>query len=137
MSDPIQARNMLDASQRDLKALTGMLDSELFLDEIFGLHTQQSVEKSLKAWLAALGEIYPYTHDISRLLGRLERLDCDISAYENLVPYTEFAAQVRYVGMSDDAESIDREGVLDQVKSLYEHVNTILNSVSANGASDE
>ena len=137
MSDPIQARNMLNASQRDLKALSGMLDSELFSDEIFGLHTQQSVEKSLKAWLAALGETYPYTHDISRLLGRLERSDCDVSAYENLVPYTEFAAQVRYVGMSDDAEPIDREGVLVQVKSLYEHVNIILKSVVENQDSDE
>lgn len=48
MSDPIQARNMLNASQRDLKALTGMLDDETFSDEIFGLHAQQSIEKSLK-----------------------------------------------------------------------------------------
>jgi len=85
----------------------------------------------------SLGEIYPYTHDISHLLERLERLDCDVSAYEYLVPYTEFAAQVRYVGMSDDAEPIDRKGVIAQVKSLYDRVNGILKSVIENEASEE
>lgn len=138
MSDLIQARNMLNASQRDLKALTGMLDVETFSDEIFGLHAQQSIEKSLKAWLAALGETYPYTHDINRLLGRLERLDCQVSAYENLVPYTEFAAQVRYVGMADDAETIDRKSVMTQVKSLYDRVNDVLlKSMTENEALDK
>jgi HEPN domain-containing protein len=30
-----------------------MADSPLFADEIFGFHTQQAVEKALKAWLSA------------------------------------------------------------------------------------
>lgn len=137
MSDLIQAENLLKASYRDLKALTGMLDAELFSDEIFGLHAQQSVEKSLKAWLAALGETYPYTHDINRLLGKLERLGYEISAYEIFVPYTEFAAQVRYVGISDDTDPIDRESVLTQVKGLYDSVSTLLKSTTQNEPSNE
>lgn len=132
MSDLIQAENMLKASQRDLKALTGMLDTELFPDEIFGLHTQQSVEKSLKAWLAALGETYPYTHDINRLLGKLEQLGHNVSAYETFVPYTEFAAQVRYVGMANDADPIERESVLTRVKDLYGYVSRLLESATQN-----
>lgn len=68
MSDPIQAKNMLDAAQRDLTALTGMLNASLFTDEIFGFHVQQVLEKSLKAWLAILGEIYPHTHDLNLCL---------------------------------------------------------------------
>ena len=137
MSDLIQAENLLKASYRDLKALTGMLDAELFSDEIFGLHTQQSVEKSLKAWIAALGETYPYTHDINRLLGKLERSGQEVSAYEIFVPYTEFAAQVRYVGLTDDADPIDRESVLTEVRSLHDFVNTLLESTTQNESSNE
>lgn len=137
MSDLIQAENLLKASYRDLKALTGMLDAELFSDEIFGLHTQQSVEKSLKAWLAVLGETYPYTHDINRLLGKLERLGYEVSAYETFVPYTEFAAQVRYVGIADDTDPIERESVLTQVKGLYDSVNTLLKSTMQNEPTKE
>jgi len=50
MSDPKkQAKTLLHAAWRDLQALTGMLDAELFVDEIFGFHVQQAAEKALKA----------------------------------------------------------------------------------------
>lgn len=136
MSDPIQAKNMLDAAQRDLTALTGMLNASLFKDEIFGFHVQQVLEKSLKAWLAILGEIYPYTHDLNLLLGKLEDLGCDVSAYEQFVTYTAFAAQIRYVGVGADAEPIDRESVITQVQHLYSCVGNQLQAIANNGHED-
>lgn len=51
----------MTTAQRDLRALAGMLDSQTFADEIFGFHVQQAAEKVLKAWIAALGEVYPFT----------------------------------------------------------------------------
>ena len=74
MSGLEEAVTLLQAAQRDLQALTGMLDREVFADEIFGFHGQQAVEKSLKAWLAALGDAYPYTHDLMSLMQRIEGL---------------------------------------------------------------
>ena len=59
---------MLRTAYRDLKALGGMLDAEVFADEIFGFHVQQMVEKCLKAWMCVLGITYPFTHQINRLL---------------------------------------------------------------------
>jgi HEPN domain-containing protein len=61
MNDPEPARDMLRAAHRGLKALKGMFDSEIFDDAIFGFHAQQTVEKSLKAWIVAAGTEPPLT----------------------------------------------------------------------------
>lgn len=38
MSDIKQAEAMLRMAQRDMKALSGMLNPDVFADEIFGFH---------------------------------------------------------------------------------------------------
>lgn len=65
---------------------------ELFSDEIFGQHVQQSVEKLIKAWLVALNETYPRTHNLSALLRRLEKSGCDVTDYWDLTDFTPFSA---------------------------------------------
>ncbi len=75
MSDLKQARVLLTAAERDISALRGMADAAVFADEIFGFHAQQAAEKLLKAWLALLGETYPTTHDLDRLLAMLRACD--------------------------------------------------------------
>ena len=73
MSDLKQASVLVGAARRDLSALSGMDDSHVFADEVFGFHTQQAAEKLLKAWLALLGEVYPLTHNLRLLLDRLQK----------------------------------------------------------------
>jgi HEPN domain-containing protein len=63
MPDRETALRLLSAATRDLKAIGNMLDPESFPDEIFGLLAQQTVEKSLKAWLALHGQTIPKTHN--------------------------------------------------------------------------
>lgn len=72
MRDREHARIMLEAARKDLRALEGMRDAEIFADEIFGFHAQQAVEKGLKAWFSLLGVNYPRIHDIEELLTMLE-----------------------------------------------------------------
>ncbi len=61
MSDFEHARSLLRMAQRDLNALRGMINPAVdptqvfFSDEVFGFHAQQAAEKSLKAWIASLG----------------------------------------------------------------------------------
>jgi len=130
MTDLLQAKTLLEAAQKDLTALNGMFNSEQFTDEIFGFHVQQATEKSLKAWLASLGEVYPYTHDLALLLRKLEARDCDISEYVSFVEYTAFAGQVRYVGLDQDVDPIDRKEVIAQVQVLYDKVGAIAQSLT-------
>ncbi len=96
MSDNKQADAMLRMAQRDLKALGGMEDAEVFADEIFGFHVQQAVEKSLKAWLCAIGITYPFTHQIDRLLVLLRDANETVDAYWWLDEFTIYAHQARY-----------------------------------------
>jgi len=44
MSDLDHAQQMLAIARRDLKALGGMLDADVFAYEIFGFHAQQTAE---------------------------------------------------------------------------------------------
>jgi len=44
MSDPKQARILLEAAERDVSALRGMGDAAVFADEIFGFHVQQAAQ---------------------------------------------------------------------------------------------
>jgi HEPN domain-containing protein len=62
MSDPEHARLLLEMAEKDLRALGGMTDDEIFADSIFSFHAQQAVEKALKAWCSLRGVRYPRTH---------------------------------------------------------------------------
>ena len=120
MSDLEEATTLLRAAHRDLQALTAMLNREVFADEIFGFHVQQAVEKSLKAWLAALGDAYPYTHDLMSLMQRLEGLGHQVLAeFEPLLEFTLYAVQFRYGVMDTLDESPDRQGAIALVSRLY------------------
>ena len=122
MSDSEQARELIEAAERDLPALRGMGDADLFADEIFGFHVQQAVEKSFKAWLALLGEVYPLTHDLGDLLTLLITRDGEASRFEELIEYTPYAVRLRYTGAEPRGEPLDRGAILPRVETLLERV---------------
>ncbi|MDX1251336.1 MAG: HEPN domain-containing protein [Gammaproteobacteria bacterium] len=126
MRDLEHAKAMLTAAQKDLRALTGMQDSNVFADEIFGFHGQQAVEKALKAWMSALGLIYPRTHDVGRLLTLLENRGEDVTPYWPLAAYNMFVAQARYEGMESSDEPLDRHVMIEEVNTLVRHVERIV-----------
>jgi HEPN domain-containing protein len=84
MSDLDHARQMLGIAKRDLKALGGMLDSDVFAYEIFGFHAQQTAEKALKAWISALGDDcgFPEREEVldkvASLLEQVERIIVEV-----------------------------------------------------------
>jgi len=123
MSDIKQAHAMLSMAQRDLMALGGMRDTEIFADEIFGFHVQQAVEKSLKAWMCAIGITYPFSHQINRLLVLLRDAGADVQTYWWLDEFTLFAQQARYEEgyLAADAP-LEREKLLHSVTALASRV---------------
>jgi len=80
-------------------------------DAILGFHTQQAVEKALKAALASREIAFPYTHDLDGLieLCRTHGLDVPetLDGVEQLEPY---GVHMRY-GASH-ASSLDRDQAL-------------------------
>ena len=84
MIDLEEAHKLLAAADRDLSALRGMADPLVFADEIAGFHAQQAAEKLLKAWLVLLGESYPYTHNLARLLKLLQEKESTSENFREL-----------------------------------------------------
>ena len=122
MSDLKQARVLLMSAERDISALRGMADAAVFADEIFGFHAQQAAEKLLKAWLALLGETYPTTHDLARLLAMLRERDVEATRFNELVEYTPFAVQFRYAPGDLSARPLDRDTAIERVEALLKEV---------------
>ena len=127
---------LLAAVDRDIEILQLMHDSTGGPDEIFGFHTQQAAEKSLKAWLAFLGEVYPLTHDLDDLLERLSKRNADVSKYRELTAYSAFAVQFRYEEITEGF-SIDRERALHLVSALLQQVRRIAEAEMTRNTSDD
>ena len=131
MSDLKQARVLLMSAEQDISALRGMADAAVFADEIFGFHAQQAAEKLLKAWLALLGETYPTTHDLARLLAMLRARDVEATRFNELVEYIPFAVQFRYVPGDLSARPLDRDTAIGRVEALLKEVRRQFDNMSA------
>jgi HEPN domain-containing protein len=96
------ARLLLQKARQDLTLIVQVGDDETIADEILGFHTQQAVEKAIKAVLTRLGVQYEYTHDLSLLYQQVEDAGVDPpsspDAVEELGP---FAVQLRYALFAD------------------------------------
>jgi len=126
MSEAESARLMLAKALEDLRAISAMLDSEVFSDRIFGFHAQQAVEKSLKAWIAHVGAAFPYTHDISRLLTILEDHGVEVDRFWQLVDLNIYGVQLRYPSEEYHEGPLDRPETIDQVRDLAHLVRDIV-----------
>ena len=60
-------------------------------DAIFEFHTQQAIEKLLKALIAAHAEVFPFTHDLQVLTDQLEDIGEALPAFSiPLDAFTKF-----------------------------------------------
>lgn len=127
MTDIKQARAFLRVVGRDLAALHGMHDKVVFADEIFGFHVQQAVEKSLKAWLCALGIAFPFTHDLNRLLVLVRDSAGNVDDQWWADEFTVFAQQARYDDGYLQADApLDRIDIVHKVDGLFARVNGVI-----------
>ena len=124
-----QAKLLLGMADGDLGAVRAMRDRAEFTDEIFGFHVQQAAEKCFKAWVALLGQEYPLTHDLGKLIDMLERQDAAVSEHADLARFSTFAVHYRYARFPEDAEPIDRPAAIRRVETLMVHVRSLLPAV--------
>ncbi len=90
-----EADRLLRIARRDLRMARRLLDPDI--DEAsWGWAMQQTVEKTLKAWLQHLGVKPPHSHDIARLLVLLKQARIDVNQLLPLRAFTTYAVQGRY-----------------------------------------
>ncbi|MEW6228124.1 MAG: HEPN domain-containing protein [Bacillota bacterium] len=126
MAEYDEARRLLFAAYRDLRALQGMTDALVFADEIFGFHAQQAAEKALKAWLALLGVEYPKTHDITLLLSMLTAHGQSVDSLYDLIEFNPYAVQLRYEAFDEVGEPLQRDAVIARVGELVRKVQALI-----------
>ena len=116
---------LLIMAEKDLRALSNMLNSEIFDDEIFGFHAQQAIEKLFKAWLAWFDVLFPITHNIGKLYDLILELDERVIPYKKLAELTEFGVILRYTPLVTEHETINRNEVIAQVGKLFQLVKSL------------
>ncbi len=136
MNEVDDARAMLSMAEKNLRALKGMDDATVFYDEIFGFHVQQTIAKSLKAWIIAIGVAFPFIHNLARLLAILEENGCDVESFWDLVEYTAYAVNFRYDAAEMTDDPLDRSDASEKAQRLYDHVERLLNNASTEASSE-
>ncbi len=118
MSDPKCANLLISAAENDLDTLRILLEADSRSDEIFGYHAQQTAEKLLKAWIAALGRVYPLTHNLRTLIELIRDADPDPREFADLIPLNPFAVQFRYEAIGERVTALDRAALIARLEQL-------------------
>lgn len=123
------SRILLQKAEEDATAVREFAANREIADSIIGFHAQQAVEKWLKAIIAARGARHEPTHDIDRLLERLEVTGVDLSLDRDRLPeLTQYAVPLRYDELLD-AESLERGALVVLVDEVAEWVKVQLRSI--------
>jgi HEPN domain-containing protein len=125
-----EAEGLLRIAIADLETAIASSDPKVFREGAWGFWLQQSVEKALKAWLVHRGEVPPLTHDLNRLLRRLEGHEVETDNLQSLGQLTLFAVQVRY-DVDPQPLGLDRAVLNAKVRELLENVEEILQNGAA------
>jgi HEPN domain-containing protein len=97
------ALRWVEKARHDLYVVDKMLDDEESPTDVIGFHSQQAIEKSLKALLTAHGAKFPRTHDLEELIDLADPFLSQLSDFrETCAMITHFAVDVRYPDSMDD-----------------------------------
>jgi HEPN domain-containing protein len=112
------SRTLARKAAADATAARRFAGAAEITDEIVGFHTQQAIEKWLKAIIASRGENFEHTHDLRRLLvlvaGELAELPFDPDA---VIALTQYSAPLRYEDLLD-SEPLDREATIELLAAV-------------------
>jgi HEPN domain-containing protein len=118
----------LQKAERDLRTAVRMSEEGPEYADVVCFHAEQCAEKSLKAYILALGEDPPRTHDLLILLSVLDRPNTRGHPLEEFcLALTDYAVAPRYPGWEDLAGKVDLKGVLESAKSVLDFILNQLN----------
>lgn len=87
----------IDKAEKDLRSAEHELSFPDAVTETVCFHSQQAVEKYVKAYLVFLGIFFTKTHEIGELITKCENKDKEISILKDEADkLTDYAIEVRY-----------------------------------------
>jgi HEPN domain-containing protein len=130
--EPLElATRLAGKAENDATAVREFAPNSRIADDIIGFHTQQAVEKWLKAVMACRGIKQTRIHDIGRLLEILEKDGAEIPVTrDRLDELTQYAVPLRYEDLLD-AEPLDRTEMISLVDEVRKWASAELASPGA------
>ena len=122
-NDPVlieETKSWLKKAKLDLKTAEHSLTSDQPLTEIALFHCQQSVEKSLKAFLTFHQTVFRKTHLIEEIGQQCIKIDSSLSGViSKAVPLTEYVSKYRYPGEIEEPELQEAQDAIQITKEVY------------------
>jgi HEPN domain-containing protein len=122
---------LIRKAEEDMALLEKIIDDEDISSDIFGFHSQQAIEKLLKALL--MSKIIPFrrTHDLGELIDLCSEHGIDVpDELYNIDDLTPFAVEYRYdVFTPSNKEVFSRQEAIERVKEVHRWVHFQINNV--------
>ena len=127
MNQDDYSKHLLLLADKDIKAVKAMIaDKNSFDDEVFGFHSQQAVEKTLKSLLNYYKITFKKTHDLNFLFNQLKEVNEFLyEKHINLDELNDFAVEYRY-DILEENEELDRKAIYKKVENFYNEVKLLL-----------
>jgi HEPN domain-containing protein len=123
MSGRKTAKLLLQLSANDLHASMAMAEEQGFSEEVFGFHTQQAVEKSLKAWLCDHDIAYPRRNTLHTLVQQLAENGLEVpTRFQALLCLSPFDARLHYDFWQPTGDPLDRKPLTRLAEELLAFV---------------
>ena len=135
MSAIIDPYNGLSYAKADLRAAGNLLNSEDYSTSI--LHSQQAIEKSLKALIVAItGKRPPFVHEARLLLGHIQGIEAPKSIIAKAIDIDPYYILTRYPEESSIVFTEDRaRTILDDAREVSQWCTAQLNVITSSKSS--
>jgi HEPN domain-containing protein len=129
---------LLAKAEQDLVAVQKWSNDADISDAIIGFHTQQAMEKSIKAVLSLRKVDYPRTHNLRLLIDILKNRDIQVPAeFSQIDIFNRFAVEWRYDLFPSTSETVfDREIVYELAHRLWVWAKELVNQTSPTDTSN-
>jgi HEPN domain-containing protein len=122
-------RQWVEKADQDLAAAEILLKSDCRLPAVIAFHSQQAVEKYLKALLVRYQIHFPKTHDIGVLLSLISTIEPGVaSSLDGTVALNPFGVEVRYPGDGLELLPGEEEEIVEMARRTRDEVRSLLSS---------
>jgi HEPN domain-containing protein len=117
----------LRKAENDLRLAEHLLSEGTLFPNAIAFHSQQAVEKLLKAYLSWKQIAFPKTHDLDELLDRIQTVNPGLAeSLRDTIVLTPYGVELRYPGESPDATIEEAGEAVELARKAYGEIMTCL-----------
>ncbi len=123
---PGSPKDWLRHARSDLAVARQQVTSEILLETLC-FHAQQAAEKSIKAVLVQKGIIFPYTHDLAKLITLVKTAGIPWpDELDEVADLSDYAVEARYPGLSGEVTDEDYQRAVETAEHILAWAENII-----------